>query len=190
MVELLLVLSIVVILAMALGFFYQGWMGRYKVESAVKQLYADLMYARTMAMQTNSDYFIDFDFPTQTTYRMSIDDSNGVAKVAGGDGTFQPQANPAVPTAATDTTQPTFPKTVAYTINNGVLLTFDKRGLIYSGNPPVLIDPLNPPVVINPPVTINLTYANTGDTPDYDCIVISQSRINIGLMAGVVCNAK
>ena len=181
LVELLVVISVVVILAVALGFFYQGWIGRYKVESAVKQLYADLMYARTRAMQTNSDYFIDF---TQTTYRMSIDDSNGAAKVAGGDGTFQPQADPAVPTAATDTTQPTFPKTVAYTINNGVLLTFDKRGLIYSGNPPVLIDPLNPPV------TINLTYANTGDNPDYDCIIISQSRINIGLMAGGVCNAK
>lgn len=190
LVELIIVAAIIGILAIALGFSFQGWIGRYKVESTVKQLYADLMTARTQAMQRNSRYFVDF--PTQTTYRMSIDDSNGVAKPvpngSGGDGTFQPQADPAVSTDNTDSTLPTFPKTVAYTINNGVTLTFDPRGLAYRGNPPgVLINPAAVAPDPAAPVTINLiSTAN----PDYDCIIISQPRINIGQMSGLVCNVK
>ncbi len=159
MVELLVVISVVVILAVALGFSYQGWLGRFRVESAVKQLHADLMDARGRAMQRNSTYLADF--PTATTYRIA-NDLNG---------------NGAIDTAPTNEVLPTFPKTVAYPLAGGVLLTFDPRGLISSGNPPVLIgDPLNPN-----PVTISLTSTNT---PDYDCVVMSQSRINIGLMAG------
>ena len=36
--ELLIVVSIIAILAVALGFSYQGWMGNYKIESETKQL--------------------------------------------------------------------------------------------------------------------------------------------------------
>jgi len=174
--ELIVVLSVVVILAFALGFFYQNWMGRYKVESAVKQLFEDLMTARTRAMQTNISYVADF--PTATQYRISTwNDANG---------------NGAIDAGETTVLNSTFPKTLQYSMSSspaGLMpLTFDKRGLIYSGATPLLIDP-----AANPP-TVTISLADANIFPDYDCIVMSQSRINIGLMtppgAGGVCNAK
>jgi prepilin-type N-terminal cleavage/methylation domain-containing protein len=173
LVELLVVIAIVGILVIALGFSYQGWQGAYKVEKATKDIYTDLMDARTRAMTQGRAYFVDF--PAATMYRMSMDDSNGVAKINNGDGVFQPQANPAVVTANTDTTLPTFPKTVEYTItwNAGGTITLNQRG------------------IISTPGTICLT---TTAAPDYDCIVISQTRINMGrlttqISAGGACDA-
>ncbi|MFI5294081.1 MAG: Tfp pilus assembly protein FimT/FimU [Thermodesulfovibrionales bacterium] len=178
LVELLVVISIIAILAVALGFTYQGWQGSFKVENAVKQLHADLMTARTLAMSTKVAYIVDF--PTATSYEIRTwNDTNSDGKID----------------AAEITGLPAFPvpKTLQYPVPAGivgVLYIFDQQGLISSGNlgnPPVLIDPENPPVIINPPVKIFLTSTNT---PDYDCITMSQSRINIGLMAAGVCNAK
>jgi prepilin-type N-terminal cleavage/methylation domain-containing protein len=181
LVELLVVITVVGILAVALGFSYQSWMGSYKVESAVKGIYSDMMDARARAMQVNRSYFLDF--PTVITYRMSVDDSNGTAKVTDGDGTFQPQANPAVVTAGTDTTQPTFPKTVEYTISNdtGGTITFDKRGIMSSPSM----------TAANPVVAVCLSATSN---PDYDCIQISQTRLIMGkltiqISSGGACNA-
>lgn len=170
MVELLVVISIMAVLAVALGFTYQGWQGSFKVENAVKQLHADLMTARTQAMSTKSTYLADFPTatPTASTYRIA-NDTNG---------------NGAIDTGAPTEVLPTFPKTVPYQLVGGVLLTFGPQGLISSGNPAGLIDPADP---LHLPVTIRLTSTNT---PDYDCIIMSQSGINIGLMAAGVCNAK
>jgi prepilin-type N-terminal cleavage/methylation domain-containing protein len=177
LIELMVVVAIVGILIIALAFSYQGWQGRYKVEGATRNLYTDLMNARAQAMQRATTFFVDF--PSTTTYRMSIDDSNGTDKTHGGDGTFQPQADDAAPTIDTDTTQPTFRKNVTpYTISGGVLLTFDSKGLMYSGSPAVLIAN---------PLTISLTSTAN---PDYDCVRIESTRINAGQMQGGVCNVK
>jgi len=172
LIELTIVVSIIGILAVALGFSYVGWQGRYKVEKTTKDLYTDLMDVRTKALTRGRTYFVDF--PTATTYRMSMDDSNGVAKVDGGDGVFQPQANPAVVTVDTDTTLPTFPKTMEYDItwNTGGTLTLNRRGIATPGT---------------------ICFTTTAD-PDYDCIEISQTRINIGKLItqisnGGICNA-
>lgn len=73
-----------------------------------------------------------------------------------------------------DTVLPSFPKTVEYdNMANGsgipVTFRFNKRGLI------------------SPLRTISITH----DTdPDYDCIVISTTRINIGRMSGESCVKK
>jgi prepilin-type N-terminal cleavage/methylation domain-containing protein len=50
LVEMLIVASIIAILAVAMGFSFQGWIGRYGVESESKELYSDMMNARTRAM--------------------------------------------------------------------------------------------------------------------------------------------
>lgn len=159
LVELLVAMSIVAILVIALAFNYQGWMGKYKVETATKTLYTDLVDARSQAVQRAVTYLADF--PTTTSYRIA-NDANDNDTINAGE------------------VMPTFPKTVGYTINGGVLLKFDKKGLIYSGSSPVLIDPANP-------VTISLT--STLD-PDYDCIRMGPTRINTGKMQGTVCNVK
>jgi prepilin-type N-terminal cleavage/methylation domain-containing protein len=184
LIELVVVVAVIGILVVALGFTYQGWLGRYKVESAVKDLYSDLMDARARAMDRKSLYFVDF--PTTTTYRMSIDDSNGVAKPiplngTGGDRVFQPQTNPAVPTVTTDTTLPTFPKTFEHpvTLTGGLVgatippfATFDQQGLITTAASP------------NDAVICMFTDFD-GDKksdfdPDYDCVILSQTRIALG----------
>lgn len=90
LIELIIVSAIVAILAVALGFSYRGWMGAYKIERQVKQLYSDLMDARVRAMQTNRNYFMDISTDGRY-YRISQDDSNGVTKLDG-DGIFQAQA--------------------------------------------------------------------------------------------------
>ncbi len=53
LIELIVVVSVIGILVVALGFTFQGWMGRYKVESQMKEMYIDLMNARARAMQRN-----------------------------------------------------------------------------------------------------------------------------------------
>ena len=181
LIELLIVISIVGILAVALGFSYVGWQGRYKVEKTTKDIYSDLITARAMAMTRNRDYFADI--PTTTTYRVSVDDSNGVAKVTDGDGIFQPQANPAVVTADTDSTLPTFPKTVEYALAwSGVnRILFDSRGLIRWDRDNDGIEE-----------TADVIRLTTTTDPDYDCVAISQTRLYMGKWntATGVCDAK
>ena len=50
LVELIVVISVIGILAIALGFSYVGWQGAYRVEKTTKELYTDLMDARSRAM--------------------------------------------------------------------------------------------------------------------------------------------
>lgn len=172
LVELIVVISVIGILAIALGFSYVGWQGSYKVESTTKQLYTDLMTAREMALTRNRFYFVDF--PTVTTYRLSMDDSSGAAAKNDGDGVFQPQVNPAVVTGNTDTTLPTFPKTVEYAVTwAGGTIQFDKRG------------------IVSPNGSIRFTLPAAVD-PDYDCITIFSTRIIMGKWnTGTgVCDAK
>ncbi len=160
LIELMVVVAIIGILIIALAFSYQGWQGRYKVEGAIKTLQTDLMNARAQATQRASTYLVDFQTSTYpNTYRVA-DDANGNGTIDGGE------------------VLATFPKSVEYAINGGVLLTFDSKGLIYSGSPAVLI---------TNPVTISLT---SNVNPDYDCVRIESTRINAGQMQGGVCNVK
>ena len=161
LIELLVVVAVIGILVIALAFNYAGWMGRYKVESAVKDLYSDLVDARGRAMQRNRDFFADFNLPLPPAnmgrYRIYEDVNE--------DGAFDP---------ATDRLLPTFPKTVDYAINwsAGGAMTFDKRG------------------IVSPDGTINFTFSADVD-PDFDCVVITAgTRIKMGKMTGGACNAK
>jgi len=171
LVELLVVVSIIGILVVVLAFNYRGWMGRYKMEGATKTLQMDLMDARNQAVQRAATFLADF--PTTMTYRVGSDTS--------GNGTIEEAE--VLNTFPIDPISLKREKRVDYTITGGVLLTFDSKGLIYSGSPtPVLIDPANP-------VQISLTPPTEVDA-DYDCIRIGPTRINMGKMQGVVCNVK
>ena len=172
--ELIVVVAIVAILAVALGFSYQGWMGRYKMEKQIKGIYTDLMDARARAMGRDRNFLADF--PTATSYRVAADDD--------GDTAVDPPPSTEV--------LPTFPKTLEYDMAGGVLIMFDSRGLIYTVPPPP-----NPPVLIDPgPVTFRLAAAGQPgyEAPDYDCIELTASRIKMGLWNNLpapgVCNVK
>jgi prepilin-type N-terminal cleavage/methylation domain-containing protein len=70
LIELIVVISIIGILAVALGFSYVGWQGRYKVEKTTKDLYSDLMTARSMAMTRSRNYYTTL---TTTSYSVIAD---------------------------------------------------------------------------------------------------------------------
>ncbi|MGE5299644.1 MAG: GspH/FimT family pseudopilin [Acidobacteriota bacterium] len=163
LIELLVVISVIGILAIALGFSFQGWKGRYQVEGAAKTLYSDLMTARTLAMQRNSTYLAAL---TATSYQVARD-ANGNLGIDAGE---------AIPgyTAA---------KATGYTITGApVTLAFSDRGIIstVAGGALQPIDPLTP-------LTLNLVSTSN---PDYDCIVINATKIDLGKFSGGACGVQ
>jgi prepilin-type N-terminal cleavage/methylation domain-containing protein len=154
-IELLIVVAVVGILAIALGFTYEGWMGRYKVEKATKDLYSDLMTARVNAMTRQRTFFITLN---AANYSMSADANDN-------DISDDPVAIP-------------FPKAAEYPLmwDNAApvneVISFDKRGTMTNWG------------------TISLVIPSAETDPDYDCIIIAQTRINMGKMTGGTCNAK
>jgi prepilin-type N-terminal cleavage/methylation domain-containing protein len=147
LIELIVVVSVIGILVIALGFSFQGWMGKYRVENQIKQIYTDIMNARASAMQRNRAFFADF--PTTTSYRIREDtnEDNLPLVVAG------------------DTILPTYPKTVEYAVTwAGGTIQFDKKGIVQPS-----ATPLGGTICVF-----------TTTDPDYDCIVISQTRIIMG----------
>lgn len=70
LIELIVVITIIGILAVALGFEFTDWMGKYKIESQMKEMYVDLMNARVRAMQKNRMHFVTL---TTTSYTLRED---------------------------------------------------------------------------------------------------------------------
>lgn len=81
--ELLVVVSIIGILAVALGFSFEGWMGNYRIESQTKTLYSDLMDARTKAMTRNRIHFVVLDTDDYQIYEDTND--NNALNIGAGD---------------------------------------------------------------------------------------------------------
>ncbi len=163
LIELLVVITIAGILVVALGFSFQGWQGRYKVESQIKDIYNDLMDARINAMQKNRVHFLSLDSANQYTI---YEDTNPAPD---GDGTLQ---------TGQDVTLPTFPKTIEYDLNwngavpSGNLIDFNTRGIT---------EPQATPLGGTICIFTDFDGDGTSDSnPDYDCIVISRTRINMG----------
>ncbi len=162
LVELMVVIAIIAVLMVALGFNYVGWMGAYKIEKETKDVYADLLSARSMAITRGQNYFMDF--PTATTYRLIEDRNNNAVSDPG-------------PDVTDDAILPTYPKTVEHAItwNTGGTMVIDKRGIMTPG-------------------TICFAALNAQTEPDYDCVVIAETRVNMGKLAtqifsGGLCNA-
>ena len=155
--ELIIVIAIVGILVVALGFSFEGWLGKYRVESQMKEMYADLMNTRANAMSRSRVHF--FTIPTATSYTI-YDDTNPA-----------PDGNGILETAGTPDTQlPGFPKTVTDSLTwGGGNIEFSTRGTITNWG------------------TIRVTNSFNAD---YDCIVISQTRINMGQWNVATCVVK
>ena len=172
LIELVVVIAVIGILAIALGFSYVGWQGAYKFEKETKDLYTDLLDARARALGQGRDYF--FDVPTVTTYRTREDT----------DGSGTPDAG--------DVVLPTFPKAVEYDIstNAGGVLSFRHSGIIEA--PEIAIQIANG--IPEPAIAICVSTGSDDVNADYDCIEVSQTKISTGklttqISAGGACDA-
>lgn len=145
LIELLVVISVIAILVVALGYSFQGWRGRYKVESEIKEMYVDMMNARARAMQRNRVHFVSL---TTGSYAVYEDTS----PAPDGDGNLD---------TATDTrlVEKNFEPSHPITWDGAAEIDFTQRGLS------------------NVSETI---CSNTDFDADYDCILISTSRVNLG----------
>lgn len=144
LIELMIVISVIGILVVALGFQYAGWQGRYKVETEVRQVYADLTDARIKAMQQNLPYGVRF-FGTNYQVFRATDDAWTSFTLAPGWTTVRRLAAPY-----------SIPWTSMVVINSRGLITPESRS------------------------ALKLTGWNITNPPDYTCIVLSQTKINLG----------
>jgi len=156
LIELIVVISIIGILAAALGFSFQGWIGNYRVESQMKEMYVDLMNTRARAMHRNRSHFVSLAI---TQYIIQED----ISPWPDGDGSLTAADN-ARPTGYNDpipllqkNLNPDHP--ITWSGIADAQIEFSKRGLS------------------NDAKTI---CSNTSLDADYNCIEISASRINLG----------
>ncbi|UCH82363.1 MAG: prepilin-type N-terminal cleavage/methylation domain-containing protein [Nitrospiraceae bacterium] len=167
LVELLIVITIINIIAISTAFSFRGWMGKYKIESQIKDLYVELMDARLSAIENKRTHFVRLQ--DATSYTFYEDDSNGAVKVPDGDGVLQTGSG-----ASADTELPSFPKDVEYDFdwNNSSIampvdFSFNTRGISS----------------VQAVISTYLDRDSDGEQdaiPDYDCISIRATRINLG----------
>lgn len=180
LIELLVVISIIGILAIALGFSYQGWIGRYNVEKQVKEIYTDLMTARATAMSRDRSYFVDFNNTanlinpianvTAPCYRVIGDTAAVEDWATDGDGEWDADGDSQIDPV--HTVLQGYPKAVEYPVswsNSAIPLTliFDNKGVITRAKTSF---------------GATICLETTAD-PDYDCILVSQTRINMGKLS-------
>jgi prepilin-type N-terminal cleavage/methylation domain-containing protein len=165
LIELLIVVSIIGILVVALGFSFEGWQGNYKIESMNKDIYADLMEAKTRALTRARIHFITIDTTAYAVY----DDTNPA-----------PDGNGTLETALDD-------KVLEKKEENYPDLKFYNLKMVSAGAFPQTVSIDTRGGLMTPEVTFRIDHTRT---PDYDCILISQTRIQMGKFDGASCDPK
>jgi len=160
LIELVVVITILGILAVALGFSFAGWRGNYVAESQIKDLYSDLTEMRALAMTRNRVYFTVINKDNYQVY----EDSNGDGQFGAGD-------------AALWASLKRFES--GYEIKNITL----GPPLTVRTNTRGLISPQGDFRIENTSTSVALD-------PDYDCIALTQSTIRMGKFDGIKCVEK
>lgn len=160
LIELLVVCAIIGILAIALAFNYQGWVGNYKIESQTKQLYADLMEARTRALTRNFTYLAS---ATSGGY-LVVEDSDSSGTITGPDSCFWGT-----------------PPCQAKTLDSGYKLKSFNGGFPTSAAP-LTINTRGLISGVAMPWYVGIDSTNYN--PDYDCIIVTQDSIRMGKWNG------
>lgn len=147
LVELTVSLSVSGIMMAALGYSYEGWISKCRIESTTKEIYSDLMDARVRAMQRNRAHFVAL-----SNIRYAVFEDNHPSP--DGDRVLDIAEDKRVVQKDLDVRYPMGWSGVADT-----KITFTPRGLS------------------NDKKTICLF---SDSDPDYDCLEISTTRINMG----------
>jgi type IV fimbrial biogenesis protein FimT len=171
LIELVIVISIIGVLAIALGFEFKGWIDRYRVEVQINELYADLMNARVRAIQRNRAHFVRL---AQTEYTVQEDVDpwpDGDTRLTALDSNRPDGYNDPIPLV-----KKTLNSNNAITWSNirVAQIEFNKKGFS----------------------NMNKTICSTTDNDaDYDCLAVSATRIRFGKLNkkipdGGVCNSE
>lgn len=159
--ELLIVLTIIGILLGIAALSGKGWIDRYRVDGQTRQMYVDLMNARVRAMARNRMHFVRLALTQYTVYE---DRSTAPANDAlEGNGLYDANYDKQVMQTNLNP---------AYSITSGgtAEIDFDQRGVVTAGTGTIQ------------------TAVSYGS--EYDCIVVSETRIKMGSMSGGVCVLK
>lgn len=131
LVEVVTVVAILGILAVALGFSFQGWLAKYKVEDETKRFYADLSDARARAMQKKRVTFVDLALNRYRTFEDTSPQPDG-------DGTLTAGADAPISDIQTQ-------YTIDKALTGGVSrFRFDKEGLASVSGQIRLVSTLSP----------------------------------------------
>lgn len=163
LIEVLLVMIIIAILLGIAGLYAKPWMDKYRVESQTRELYVDLMNARVRAMERNRMHFVAFSPAIASVTRYTVYEDTNTAP--DGNGT---------PEEADDTLimQKNFNPIYTMTWNGAnARIQFDTRGLMSGSEGAIYV-----------------TNRSYGAAPD--CVVISASKIRIGVWNGANCSAQ
>lgn len=177
--ELLVVIAIIGVLAVALGFEFVGWVARYRVESQLKTMHADLMNARQRAMEKNLPYVVQLS----ANGYVICEDSNG-------NGTCDAPAETANSTISQVLSKTGLRYPINWNLDLAVVpddtIIIDRRGVLPCGDPAATCTG-----------TVWLTNRDTGnpfrtEDVDYDCIALSAVQINAGKYNATtfVCDEK
>jgi prepilin-type N-terminal cleavage/methylation domain-containing protein len=164
LIELIIVATIIGILVVALGFEFQGWVSGYKVESQTKEMYIDLINTRARAMQKNRMHFIDLAVDQYNIY----EDDNPAPN---GDGIANNATDAQVSQRILEARYP-----IIWSTPGDTSVEFNTNGLSSD----------NKLICSNAP--------DDADAADYNCMIISTTRINMGkltqsIVDGGACNA-
>jgi len=160
---LVVVMTVMVTLVATLALSFRGWIANYDAECQTKELHADLMHARVNAMQQNRLHFIVVNQHHYQIYEDS-DESGGNAPSAG------------------DSALWSNPKPFKYPSLWEGTVTMHTNGLVS-----------NNIAYLGATMRFNLDLDGDGIpdiSPDYDCIVLSFTRINIGTWQSGKCAAS
>jgi len=155
-------MSIIIILSLTLAFQYRGWIGKYRVEGQAKQVYNDLMRARARALAVGKVHFINMPASSAKEYFVFEDvDDNGALNI----GTDTAIINGALDYDLVEK-------------NSVRQFMISSKGLITDGNE-----------LLGSEYEIRLNRDTELD-PDYDCVVVSATRVNLGKYNGTLCEQK
>lgn len=163
LIELMLVVAIFGLMAYVLSNSYQAWSQRYRVETEVKEFYADLMDARARAMQRNRAHFVElYGSGTQYT-RYAVYEDNSP----------QPDGDGALDNTADATVRSVSPRYPVVTAPAGTtLIRVNRDGTL----------DLDAAIIRVPPPEVMQA--------DYDCIALGRTRIKMGRYQGASCVEK
>lgn len=173
LIELIVVIAVIGILAIALGFQFTSWRGGYNIESQMKQIHADLMNARAMAMQRTRVCFVTLSTTQYSVYDDTnpAPDGNRTLEAASDTRVLQKNLNAQYP--------------ITWSVMAPPVIAFTQRGIASDvlANMSVSETSTDKTICANPTAPGAL---ESPLNPDYDCIIIGATRINLGRLTAKI----